>query len=138
MRSSCSRAPFALFHFSIICTFLCLRVSATCYYPNGTADNTNTYLPCNPNGQSMCCMTNTAILDAASIDTCRSDGFCIPNDNNSIWRRLCTDQSWKDPACIDLCTNGNCLPQEVVDFVANIYIQPSTLMEALMLMQPLR
>ena len=51
----------------------------------------------------MCCLLN---VTAGAADTCTSDGFCIPWDNNGIWRALCTDQSWKDPACINLCTTG--------------------------------
>lgn len=105
MRSSSSRVSSVLHHLGFIFTIFTLRASATCYYPNGTADNTNTYLPCNPNGQSMCCQTGPAI-NSASVDVCRDDGFCIPSDNSGIWRRLCTDSTWKDPACISLCSTG--------------------------------
>ncbi len=102
------RSHLVFLQLSTIIVVFCLRASATCYYPNGTADNTNSYLPCNTNGQSMCCATGPAI-DLAGVDSCRDDGFCIPFDNNGIWRRLCTDQTWKDPACINLCVHGACV-----------------------------
>ena len=88
----------------MIYTLLSLRVSAECFCPNDTADSTGTsFAPCKPSGPSMCCQTNTS---HATSDTRMSDEFCIPLDNNNIWRKTCTDPTWKDPACINLYTPG--------------------------------
>ena len=55
----------------------------------------------------MCCATNTSTIPLENIDTCNSDGLCIPDDNNGVWRKLCTDPTWKDPACVKLCITGD-------------------------------
>lgn len=91
-------------HVSIFCAYLCLKTSATCYYPNGTADSTGQQAPCNTSGHSMCCLL--ANVTASNADTCRSDGLCVPFDNSVLYRDLCTDPTWKDPACLDLCLTG--------------------------------
>ncbi|KAG7005759.1 hypothetical protein G7Y79_00018g045660 [Physcia stellaris] len=74
------------------------RSSAACYFPNGTAKDNGTDRPCNasPGVQSMCC----------NLRNCRSDGLCIPYDNGHLWRGPCTDPTWKDPACLQLCVEG--------------------------------
>lgn len=105
MHVSFTTSARTLTHLGTLCLLLHFKASATCYYPNGTADNTHTFLPCKSSGQSMCCSTNTTGT-ALSPDTCNSDGLCIPPDNNGVWRKLCTDKTWKDPACIGLCING--------------------------------
>ena len=38
------------------------RVSATCYYPNGTSDALTGILPCKSTGVSMCCKLDTAVI----------------------------------------------------------------------------
>lgn len=110
MRSPTSRSTLSLIDLGILFALFSLRVSAACFYPNGAADNTGKYAPCKTSGQSMCCATNEI---AGSSDTCSSDGFCIPPDNNGIWRGLCTDQTWKDLACINPCTTGTGVPSHL-------------------------
>lgn len=81
-------------------------VSAECYFPNGTStaslgtDN----VPCNesPGVQSMCCRLD----NSSTADTCTSYGLCIPVDKSHPWRGTCTDKTWKDPACLNICTQG--------------------------------
>ena len=87
----------------------CARVSATCYYPNGTADSTRGQSPCHTgNGlHSMCCwMDTTDTPTHPAPDSCRSDGLCVPADNQGLWRNTCTDPTWQDPACVKLCITG--------------------------------
>lgn len=76
-------------------------VSAQCFMPNGTDRNARDgpgirYKTCgkSPAGssQSMCCKIG---------DTCLDSGLCQDNGGR-FWRESCTDQTWKDPACIRL------------------------------------
>ena len=88
----------------ILCTFSFLKASATCFYPNGSADLSGAQAPCKSGGHSMCCLlTNVASENA---DECRSDGLCIPSDNSAVFRDTCTDKTWTDPACLNLCMSG--------------------------------
>ena len=79
-----------------------LRVSAQCYNPDGSQASSQ-YQPCNPDRPSMCCALNRT---SAVVNSCRSDNLCADADNNSLWRESCTDPTWKDPACIQLCAEG--------------------------------
>ena len=81
-----------------------LGVEATCYLPNGTEISAG-YAPCGvANGaHSMCCR----LKDTVYPHRCRSDGLCIPNTNNKLWRGTCTDPTWENPACLHLCTDGD-------------------------------
>ena len=133
MRICCGKSICASFYWGISLA-LSLQVSATCYWPNGTAHGDGAK-PCKATGQSMCCDIDPAVVDPAHADTCRSDGLCIPSDNSGVWRGLCTDPTWKDPACLDLCTSGQCtsVSHDVSTCdVANIYFQPSTIAQCSM------
>ncbi|KAL6722219.1 hypothetical protein ACLMJK_001326 [Lecanora helva] len=81
-----------------------LNVSATCFWPNGSAAG-NYQQPCNPSGHSMCCLLNPE-SGSANADVCTADGLCIPSYNGYLFRDTCTDSTWKDPACLNLCTTG--------------------------------
>lgn len=69
----------------------------------------------------MCCKLNRS-LDQ-HIDTCLPNGLlvrfrsptsllanrkcrCEPFDNSRLFRNTCTDPTWKDPACVQLCTTA--------------------------------
>lgn len=79
------------------------RVSATCYYPNGTDRNagfpTIRYAPINTGDNfSMCCTLT---------DKPRSDGLCENEPGTLIYRESCTDQTWQSPKCIKLCAGSS-------------------------------
>ena len=102
-------------HLSIaLISTLVLRVTAdvTCFAPDGVtiADN-ETYVPCNKLGitqqgvHSSCCRLDGAPDDR---DLCASTGLCI--NNGVVSRGYCTDQTWKSPACVNVCTQPNVSP----------------------------
>ena len=74
-----------------------------CYRPGGSSVGTD-YQPCNSGGASMCCATNRVGVDK---NTCRPDNLCYDLTTQLIWRESCTDVTWKDPACLELCVIGN-------------------------------
>jgi hypothetical protein len=76
--------------------------AAICYHPDGTSAESR-YAPCNSGKVSMCCATNEDI-DVKNI--CRPDGLCAEGTTNFIWRESCSDPTWKDPNCLQLCTSG--------------------------------
>lgn len=84
-------------------------MAQTCYNPDGTANGAD-YQPCNSGKVSMCCATNRA--NRTDLNICRSDGLCLESGTstypgkNIIWREGCTDPTWKDPACLQLCVQG--------------------------------
>lgn len=82
--------------------------SAVCYYPNGNFAG-ETYLPCNPDDEhTMCCYPS-----GDQARSCRSDGLCYHIPSDTVWRRSCTDRTWKSSKCIKLYVSGigmqNCL-----------------------------
>ncbi|KAI4271012.1 MAG: hypothetical protein LQ337_006308 [Flavoplaca oasis] len=50
----------------------------------------------------MCCY----LEGTSTPDTCTPDGLCLPFDNIHLWRDTCTDPTWQDPACLNICTRG--------------------------------
>jgi hypothetical protein len=76
--------------------------AAQCYHPDGSTA-TSDYQPCNPSGRGMCCATNR---NNAFINKCRPDSLCLEEATGNIWRLSCTDPTWKDAACLQLCTQG--------------------------------
>jgi hypothetical protein len=77
--------------------------AAQCYRPDGSTTDTD-YQPCYQSaGHSMCCATNRT---NAYVNKCRPDNLCWQVDGGVIWRESCTDPTWKDPACLQLCTEG--------------------------------
>ncbi|KAK7188316.1 hypothetical protein PSPO01_05507 [Paraphaeosphaeria sporulosa] len=81
-------------------------MAAECYANNGSlyANTAATYVPCNltavENGEhSSCC---------AIGDLCMTNGLCMEPANeakgaNHYWRNGCTDKTWQDPACPNVC-----------------------------------
>ncbi|KAI4232568.1 MAG: hypothetical protein L6R40_007354 [Gallowayella cf. fulva] len=90
--------------FLVIACILCRVSGQKCYFPNGTAARTGSQTPCNKTtgAESMCCHSENIDLP----DRCRADGLCIPSDNEFLWRNGCTDPTWKDPACLNICVDG--------------------------------
>jgi hypothetical protein len=76
--------------------------TASCYRPDGSPVGTD-YQPCNKDQQSMCCATNRYNLHK---NVCRPDNLCYDLTTGQIWRELCTDPTWKDPACLRLSTSS--------------------------------
>ena len=74
----------------------------SCYYPDGTPDNTLT--PCKTaQSVSACCGTDAV---------CLTNGLCLrvaPPMANRISRAGCTDETWKSNACPLYCTDGESL-----------------------------
>ena len=75
---------------------------AECYHPDGS-DAGSAYQPCHTGGQSMCCALNQV---NGYSNRCRPDNLCFEDDTGLIFRESCTDPTWKDPACLQLCTSG--------------------------------
>lgn len=91
-------------HFFALCTYFVLGINATCYHPNGSAVLSADQLPCNTaiGVESMCCNTG----NMTSPGRCDKDGLCISYHNDYLWRNACTDPTWRDPACLHICTLG--------------------------------
>lgn len=82
------------------CLFACAVADPrTCYFPDGSADTIDGFLPCNTadtSAVSTCC-------NAVNGDRCTPEGICL-SGSNGYWRDMCTDQTWTDPLCITMCT----------------------------------
>lgn len=80
--------------------FALLRTAnAECYYPTGVTANVvaGVYTSCNATASaSMCCNLQNG-------DKCTPEGLCL-SGSNAFYRDMCTDQTWKAPECIQLCT----------------------------------
>lgn len=87
---------------SLLLLWVSRTVSVQCYNPNGTPVNPD-YQPCHSGQQSMCCASNRT---GTGINVCRPDNLCDDADISTVWRQSCTDPTWKDPSCIQLCNNG--------------------------------
>ena len=75
-------------------------LAVDCYNPDGSLAQNN-YQPCNGH-TGMCCGTNRG----NDVNKCRPDGLCDQVDDGAIWRESCTDPTWKDPSCLQLCNSG--------------------------------
>ena len=81
---------------------------ASCYFPNGASadilDDLPLMQPCNetPGVQSMCCMTQTIGV----FESCNADNLCVNDENTVLAQGTCTDETWRDPACLNLCISG--------------------------------
>lgn len=71
-----------------------------CYWPDGSVAESDS--PCNATAEvSMCCA-----YDEAQSVLCTEAGTCIDVDGAQHVRQSCTDPTWQDPACADLCRGG--------------------------------
>jgi hypothetical protein len=90
--------------------FHSVLVSTTCYFPDGSIQDTPAFVACDQTvgSDSMCCGTNwTANNPKVANDKCEVNGLCLNSDNGAplYWRGSCTDPTWKSPFCIkNLCT----------------------------------
>lgn len=77
----------------------------SCYAPDGSVANNETYVPCNKLGItqsgvfSSCCALDGP---ADERDICSSSGLCI-NKQQQPQRGFCTDKTWKSKACVNIC-----------------------------------
>jgi hypothetical protein len=94
LASTCAVLAFVLFQ----------QGRAQCYHPDGSAA-TSDYQPCHAGRQSMCCAINRS---DGYVNRCRPDDLCLEINTGVIWRESCTDPTWQDPACLQLCTSGLC------------------------------
>lgn len=72
----------------------------TCYFPDGITVDADGF-PCNTSSSvtaSKCCRT---------FEACLAGGVCYTQWDSVIYRRSCTDRTFKDPACPGPCLNGN-------------------------------
>src|SRR5689334_22722268 len=73
-----------------------------CYYPDGSIPTDIIYTACNSGpGHSGCC-------DSYYRDVCQDNGLCFygSSSTNNTYRATCTDRTWKDPACPNICLDG--------------------------------
>lgn len=94
-------------HIFIVSLIFTSQTLAACYWPNGTSaiavEDDRIRRPCNNTGaNSMCCF----LEGTSTPDTCTPEGLCLPSDNIELWRDTCTNATWQDPACLQLCTRG--------------------------------
>ncbi|KAF2673290.1 hypothetical protein BT63DRAFT_421454 [Microthyrium microscopicum] len=83
----------------------CIAVDR-CYHPDGSSANTD-YQPCHQGRVSMCCAIGRAVSDPA-YNKCRPDDLCMEKGRaiGNVYRESCTDPTWKDPHCLQLCSSG--------------------------------
>lgn len=79
-----------------------------CYYPDGgEIPASEDHVPCDPSstGHSACCRSDAV---------CLTNGLCYQQDSwgNRLGRCGCTDSSWQDSHCADVCTDGQYLYSE--------------------------
>jgi hypothetical protein len=101
LRLKSSVASSILFSILLALNAQIVASAATCYNPDGTARSNpqGGYQPCQTgSGHSMCCNLQT--------DQCLPSGLCVTTGFAPLWRESCTDPTWKDPACLNLCTSG--------------------------------
>ena len=86
-------------------------IASICYLPDGQPVDDPSVQPCNQAGGptvSMCCSLNRTIHP----DQCLENGLCTGGGN--VFRDSCTDNTWKSPLCLNLCTTGGGLSGTVV------------------------
>ncbi|KAF2097381.1 hypothetical protein NA57DRAFT_57971 [Rhizodiscina lignyota] len=66
----------------------------TCYLPDGTAIGPGAS-PCNTSLKNAAC--------CATGETCISNGLCFGSEVGMMYRGGCTDQSWEDSVCPQVC-----------------------------------
>jgi hypothetical protein len=99
-------APGSLLSFIVLHSLLSSSLaSPKCYNYDGT-QSTNAFTACNDAGDSMCCLLGESDHTG---DVCGSGtmyGLCGIN-GTQLSRESCTDPTWKSPACLKLCVDGN-------------------------------
>ncbi|KAK1494124.1 hypothetical protein CCUS01_13791 [Colletotrichum cuscutae] len=84
-----------------------LSQEASCYAPDGTLADNETYVPCNKLGINQAgVFSSCCALDGPpeQRDICSSSGLCI-NRQQQPQRGFCTDKTWKSKACNHVCTD---------------------------------
>lgn len=77
-------------------------LAQSCYFPSG--DPATEFTPCNGTASaSHCCQKGS--------DACLTSGLCYMKWDHSINAGTCTDRTWRDPSCFQLCpkTTGKSL-----------------------------
>jgi hypothetical protein len=100
--------PVTILH--ILSAIITIRyASATCYFPNGTANSDPAFQPCNTTtgAQSMCCATNRpgyaldiCLTNGLCQNPCNADGDCGAESGGRFWRESCTDPTWNSLYCL--------------------------------------
>lgn len=85
----------------------CDAAETKCYNFDGTPADAS-FKPCNGTaGVSMCCQLGEASNGGDTCGSGSSYGLCVTGLGSQLWRRSCTDSSWRDPRCLPLCIAGN-------------------------------
>lgn len=77
----------------VLLTSIGAAAAQDCYYPNGDLSPNDS--PCSSEVQGACCPLNWE---------CLSNGLCYLESEDYYERHTCTDQSWSDSNCPNLCT----------------------------------
>ena len=77
----------------------------------------------------MCCM----LQNSQTPETCTADGLCRTYDNTVLARGTCTDPTWKDPACLDLCLSGESKNPCLLSLRVSVYEKNRVLFEGLVI-----
>jgi hypothetical protein len=78
---------------------------AQCYYPDGSIPTDYDWQPCTGAQYSSCCIPSEG-------DICQENGLCYFPDEGLDYRGTCTDITWTDPSCPQICVNGEYFPPE--------------------------
>jgi hypothetical protein len=96
--------PHAIFAALLFLYGLITPSEAVCYHPNGESAGSQ-YQPCpSKGGNSMCCALGHT---GNTANYCRNDGLCDSPGTKELWRESCTDPTWKDPVCLNICLSSN-------------------------------
>jgi hypothetical protein len=84
---------FALSHVHVASAF------RQCYYPDGSIPTDYDWEPCTGAQYSSCCIPSEG-------DICQENGLCYYPAEELDYRGTCTDPTWTDPSCPQICVNG--------------------------------
>lgn len=93
------------------------KAQSECYHPDGSLVGVDksggAYVPCNIDG-GMCCALGRPST-SPFVDYCRSDGLCESPKSGDVYRESCSDPTWTDPRCLNLCVNAGTFIGTCVD-----------------------
>jgi hypothetical protein len=109
-------------------------VKGTCYLPDGTALD-STYEICNTTAPvSMYCHLAFANNGGDLCGASSTSEYGLFGVTAELFRNVCTDQSWTDPACLKLCLSSDCGLK--LDLVLELYNQLLMIFGQWMLIPP--
>jgi hypothetical protein len=119
----------AMMKLSLFALIISVCNAQKCYWQNGTETPSNAQqTPC-PNiakgANGSCCPTQTD----GSQAWCLTNNLCL--SDFKLWRGACTDQSWNDPACANVCSGGK--PASIL--VRAVILEKKKLFEKIMFLK---